>query len=349
VSSCTVTCKWTYLAHETQGWQHDLFERIDLGDLPRRAGLPDRPAPIGSVAGPLTAAAASELGLAQHCTVGVGLIDAHAGGVGLIGNLGGDAFDRNVAVIAGTSTCHMAVSAEPRRVPGVWGPYNGAMIPGLWLNEGGQSATGALLDHILDWHAQAASLGPHRHEAVARRAEELLASEGSGFTGELLVLPDFNGNRSPLADATLTGVIYGLTLDSSFDALVRLYYATAVGIVLGTRHVLDALDDAGFRTERLHLTGGHAESTLLVRLYADATNRTVVLPAEDDCVLLGTAIVASAAAGLHPSLTDAARAMIRSGRDIDPDPASRANFDREYRRFRMLIDQRQSLRRLALE
>ena len=57
-------------------------------------------------------------------------------------------------MIAGTSTCHMAASPEQRRIPGVWGPYFGAMLPGLWLNEAGQSATRALLDHILDWHAE---------------------------------------------------------------------------------------------------------------------------------------------------------------------------------------------------
>lgn len=28
---------------------------------------------------------------------------------------------------------------------GVWGPYYSAMVPGLWLNEGGQSATGKLV------------------------------------------------------------------------------------------------------------------------------------------------------------------------------------------------------------
>ena len=165
--------------------------------------------------------------------VGVGLIDAHAGGVGLLGHLGEAEFDRTIAMIAGTSTCHMAVSREPRNIPGVWGPYFGAMLPGLWLNEGGQSASGALLDHMLDWHAEGRGLGAGRHQKIFARLQELLAAEGPGLAGELCVLPDFHGNRSPLADSLATGAISGLTLDSSFDSLARLYYATAVGIALG--------------------------------------------------------------------------------------------------------------------
>lgn len=34
-------------------------------------------------------------------------------------------------------------------VPGVWGPYFSAMVPGLFLNEGGQSSTGQLVGGVL--------------------------------------------------------------------------------------------------------------------------------------------------------------------------------------------------------
>lgn len=37
------------------------------------------------------------------------------------------------------------ISQQPLFVPGVWGPYLSAMVPKLWLNEGGQSATGQLV------------------------------------------------------------------------------------------------------------------------------------------------------------------------------------------------------------
>lgn len=46
----------------------------------------------------------------------------------------------------------MAVSSTPIFTPGVWGPYYSAMVPGMWLNEGGQSASGKLIDHIIENH-----------------------------------------------------------------------------------------------------------------------------------------------------------------------------------------------------
>src|SRR5258707_13430996 len=34
----------------------------------------------------------------------------------------------------------------------VWGPYYSGMVPGFWLNEGGQSAAGAAIDHLIKSH-----------------------------------------------------------------------------------------------------------------------------------------------------------------------------------------------------
>jgi L-ribulokinase len=93
----------------------------------------------------------------------------------------------------------------------------------------------------------------------------------------------------------------------------------------------------------LHLTGGHAGSPLLVRLYADATACRVLLPEEEDSVLLGTAIVACLAAGLHGSMSDAARAMRRSRATLEPNAATRALFADQYRRFLRMQDHRREL------
>src|ERR671929_2256252 len=165
----------------------------------------------------------------------------------------------------------MALSPEPRFVPGVWGPYLGAVLPGWWLNEGGQSATGALLDHVLRLPPAGGEPTSALHARVVERIGELRGTEGPDFAAGLHVLPDFHGNRSPLADPHATGVISGLTLDSSFDSLCRLYYRTAVAVALGTRHIIDAMNGKGYRIDTLHLTGGRVKKTPPGELYPGAT------------------------------------------------------------------------------
>jgi ribulose kinase len=217
------------------------------------------------------------------------------------------------------------------------------MMPALWLNEGGQSATGALLDYVLDWHAEGRILGSDRHAIVTEHVQRRLAEVGPSYASEMLVLPDLHGNRSPLADPDLRGVIYGLDLDTSFESLARLYYATAVGIAYGTRHIVDELNARGYTIRQLDLTGGHTKSELLVRLYADATGCDVVLPREADAVLLGSAVNAAAAAGLYPDLEAAGRAMVHEGRRVTPDPTVVTVHERGYRRFRTALRQRAEL------
>jgi FGGY-family pentulose kinase/HAD superfamily hydrolase (TIGR01509 family) len=331
-SECTLTCKWTYLAHETPGWQRDFLALVGLDDLLAHAAMPDAASPIGLSLGPLTELAAADLGLSQRCVVGVGLIDAHAGALGSLASFAGDAANlhRHLALIAGTSSCVMALSGEPRPTPGVWGPYYGAVLPRAWLNEAGQSATGALLDHILRSHAAGGEPIPALHHRVVARVRELRQADPD-LGARLHVLPDFHGNRSPLADPRALGVIAGLTLDSDFDSLCRLYWRAAVSIAVQVRHILETLNARGYSIDTLHITGGHTHNALLMELYADATGCTVIEPNSQDATLLGVAIVAAAAAGLFPDLPSAASAMAQASTVRLPSEPARRRLDRDYR------------------
>ena len=342
-SQSTLTCKWTYLGHSDQKWRHDFLARVGLDDLLDKAALPHVASPVGADLGPLTAAAAEQLGLTTACRVGAGLIDAHAGALGVLGAFTADVdtIDRHLALIAGTSSCVMALSAEDRPTSGVWGPYFGAVLPGVWLNEGGQSATGALLDHIIRWHGAGGEPTRDKHLAICERVMELRATEGLALASRLHVLPDFHGNRSPLGDPFALGVISGLTLDSDFDSLCRLYWRSCVAIALGVRHILETLNTKGYAIDTLHITGGHTRNPLLMELYADATGCTVVEPATPDATLLGMAMVAANAAGLYPGLDQACLAMQQGGTSRAPNPAARQQFDRDYRIFLEMLRQRQ--------
>jgi ribulose kinase len=313
-----------------------------------RGRLPEKASAVGTDLGPLTTEAAAALGLTERCRVGVGLVDAHAGALGVLGSFAADTaqIDRHLSLIGGTSSSMIALSAEPRPTAGVWGPYYGAVLPNAWLNEAGQSATGALLDHIIHWHAAGGEPTPALHGAIIERVLVLRESEGLALADRLHVVPDFHGNRSPLGDPQALGVISGLTLDSDFDSLCRLYWRTAVAIALGVRHILDTLKEKGYATDTLLVTGGHTRNPLLMELYADATGCTVVEPMTRDATLLGVAMVAATAAGLHGSLGEAAAAMQQGGCERQPDPAARGQFDKDYRIFLEMLRQRQALDRM---
>jgi D-ribulokinase len=364
-SVCTLTCKWTYLAHEDR-WDADYFRTIGLGDLAddgfARIGdtVVDIATPLGQG---LTEAAAADLGLMPGIPVGASLIDAHAGGVGTIGarSQDGAAADpaRELALIMGTSLCSMALTRDPVFVLGIWGPYRGAMLPGYWLLEGGQSAYGAALDRIVSLHpaygeaqAAASAAGEPLLVFLERRAGALAGSieQAATLTGRLHVVPELLGNRAPEADPHATGIIAGLTLASGIDDLARLFVATLCGLCYGTRQIVEAANAEGVSFERIVVSGGAARSPLLRRILADATGLAVALPVTDEPVLLGSAMLGAVASGAHASLESAAAAMCRNGETTMPDTGEVAAFhDRKYRAFRLLQTSERQVRALMTE
>ena len=365
-SLCTTVCKWTHLGH-AGGWQEGYFDRIGLGVLAEEgfARIGREVRPMGERAGGLTARAAADLGLCPGTAVAVSIIDAHAGGLGLLGApLDGEApteqtLETRVALIGGTSTCHMAVSREPKFVPGVWGPYWSAMVPGMWLTEGGQSATGALIDHTITSHARGAELalearrqGTSPQALLNQRLDALSAH--AAFPAEITrgvhVLPDHHGNRSPRADPSLRGMVSGLKLSDSLDQLALLYLATIQSIALGTRHILEAMNQAGYRIDTLFASGGDTKNPVFLREHADATGCRVVLAEEPEAVLLGAAILGAVAAGDQPSVLAAMGAMNRAGRIIEPARgAVKRYFDAKYRVFHRMHDDQLAYRALMTE
>jgi len=361
-SLCTTVCKWTYLGHEgTSGrWDQEFFGRVGLGDLADAgfAKIGKLVRPMGEKIGGLTPSAAAELGLAPGTPVGVSIIDAHAGGLGLLGiPVGGIApteasLEERVALIGGTSTCHMAVSVEPKFVPGVWGPYWSAMVPGMWLTEGGQSATGALIDHTIQSHARGKELsdeakarGTTVYDLLNTRLEELGRRANLAFVGELTrelhVLPDHHGNRSPRADPTLRGMVSGLKLSDTIDSLALLYLATVQAIAHGTRHIIDAMNAKGYSIRTVVACGGDTKNPVFVREHAEATGCPIVIPKEPEAVLLGAAMLGAVASGRYPSLLSAMAAMNEAAALVEPTGGAVARFhDAKHRVFqRMYEDQ----------
>lgn len=347
-SVCTVTCKWTYMAQEGS-WDTDYFRSIGLGELAnegfQRIGADVVPAGSALGAG-LSPQAATEFGLIPGTPVAAGLIDAHAGGIGSVGAQGGGGAEANLAYVFGTSSCTMTSTKDPVFVPGVWGPYYSAMVPGLWLNEGGQSAAGAAIDHLLEFHPHAseAQAEADRDEQslpswLAQRANALLGENLNAGTlaGELHVVPEFLGNRAPHADPHTRAVIAGLGMERDLDSLVALYVAGLCGIGYGLRQIVDAQSAAGAKIKRIVISGGAGRSGMIRQLLADATGVEIAAPTTDEPVLLGAAILGSVAAGIHADIECAMRSMSSFSTRYTPQTGPvRDLHDRRFKIFEQL-------------
>jgi D-ribulokinase len=357
-SICTLTCKWTYLGHESR-WDPSYFHAIGLGALAEEniARIGTEVVPGGTPLGRgLTPQAAEDFGLAPGTAVGAGLIDAHAGGIGTVGASGGPGtVQSRMAYVFGTSACTMATTEAPAFVPGVWGPYFSSMVPGLWLSEGGQSAAGAAIDQLMQYHPAApAAKRAAEAQGLSLVASLALEAERHGaaaalpaLVGDLQVVPEFLGNRSPFADPGAKALIAGLGMNPDSDSLLGLYLAGLAGLGYGVRQIVAALREKGVGIDTIVVSGGAAQSPLVRQIIADATNTPVAATLSDEPVLLGSAILGAMAAGAFPDMQQAMRAMTAIGEVYEPNAALSDWHHQRFRAFAILQEAGRAIRRLS--
>ncbi|XP_073645257.1 FGGY carbohydrate kinase domain-containing protein isoform X1 [Tursiops truncatus] len=331
-SLCSLVCKWTYSAEK--GWDDSFWKMVGLEDLvaDNYSKIGNQVLPPGtSLGNGLTPEAAKDLGLPAGIAVAASLIDAHAGGLGVIGAdvrghglaCEGQPVTSRLAIICGTSSCHMGISKNPIFVPGVWGPYFSAMVPGFWLNEGGQSVTGKLIDHMVQGHAAFPEL---QAKATARCYED----ESRPWKCQSLKILDINANlrdrldfamkysKCPELSSVAEPHVTGLKLSQDLDDLAILYLATVQAIAFGTRLIIEAMESAGHSISTLFLCGGLGKNPLFVQMHADITGMPVVLSQEVESVLVGAAILGACASGDFASVQEAMARMSKVGKVVFP-------------------------------
>jgi D-ribulokinase len=366
-SICTLACKWNFLAHEGR-WSDSYFQRIGLGDL-----ASDGYAKIGNeIVAPgtplgtgLTQSAAHDFGLLEGTPVGASLIDAHAGGVGTIGGRekSGTSVDvcRRLAYIMGTSACIMATTSEPCFVPGVWGPYFSGMVPGFWLNEGGQSAAGAAIDHLVRSHpaydeavVTARAEGVEVLEFLERRIVSRSGNPGEAalLARDIHVLPEFLGNRSPFADPDSRAVVAGLDLDVDVGSMERLFVAGLCGLAYGLADVVEAFRSHGVDSDLMVIGGGAGRSSLVRQIMADTTGLSVAVPETQEPVLLGAAMLGAVSGNAYRSIGEAMASMSAIGWLSGPTAPGMADFHRTKRKVHGMMrkldrDSRDAMQRIG--
>jgi len=295
-------------------------------------------------AGNLAPAWARKLGVPGDVVVAVGAFDAHMGAVG------GNILPRRLLKVMGTSTCDMMVvprGAGPEKlVAGICGQVDGSIIPGAIGYEAGQSAFGdvyAWFRQLLAWPLQAilpALPGGDdklAHAVIDRIIPELekAAAALPPEATSVMALDWLNGRRTPDANQRLKGAIAGISLGSDAP---RIYRALVEATAFGSRAIVERFRSEGIPIDGVIGIGGVAnKSPFAMQVLADVLDLTVEVQAGEQQVALGAAMFAATAAGLHPTVEDAQRAM-STGTEASyrPDPARARRYDAVYRDYAKL-------------
>ncbi|MDH6267445.1 FGGY-family pentulose kinase [Rhizobium sp. SG_E_25_P2] len=328
-SHSSLASKWGYEPIAPGARPDDFYRRIGLSDLAARSGIPEMSTPLGAAIGSLSGSAADALGLTRRCLVAPGLIDAYAGAIGVFASVGGADFHRKAALIAGTSSCVIRFDENARTKAGCWGGFRDVALPDLWLMEAGQSASGALLDHLIRLHPAGRGASPPSPLALLDAISERLAAAGPAYGAPLTVLPDFHGARSPVTDPELTGTLAGLTLDESFDGLCKLFWRACVGLACSIRDSLTNMPGSD-EVNTLLMAGGFVSHPLIPTLYANVTGKSVVTEANRDSVLFGCAMHAMRAAELAPDFANQPAPYDRGRQVITPNSETSRLHERDY-------------------
>ncbi len=292
------------------------------------AGLDTRlsePVPVGSPAGRLTGDWLDRTGILGPCTVAVAVIDSHVV-LPAVGAVAGGTF---VGALGTSAVSMMLDDTPPRLPPGIEGVAFNGSIRDLWCYEAGQASFG----DMLAWFVETFPKGHTATESFARYEAEAAAIPPGAR--RLVALDWWNGNRVPHGNSDLSGLLVGLTMQTTAAGIYR---ALIESLCFGMRLVRDLYVDAGFRIDQVIMTSGLARrNALLVQIMADVLGCDLRVPEIENATAVGAAIHGAVAAGVVTGYAEGAAAFgARSHRTVRPDPGARDSYETLYRRYRAL-------------
>ncbi|MEW5814164.1 MAG: FGGY family carbohydrate kinase [Spirochaetota bacterium] len=305
----TTSVRWFYDSSQN-GFPKSLYERVGLENIFEK--LPDRILPLGEVVGALTQEMAEATGLKKGTPVAAGGADAFVGIIGLNALTPG-----SLALITGSSQLQLGLMDKELHARGLFGSYPDAVLPGYHTIEAGQISTGSVLKWFKDNFTNsgiedtAKRKGLDVYQVYSEKAKGIPpGSEG------LIVLEHWQGNRTPWVDGSSRGVIRGLTLHHT---PYHVFKALMEGVAYGTAVILKIMEEKGVEIKEMIACGGATQSDLWMQINANVTGKTILIPEEQQAVVLGSAILGSVGAGMYGSIKEAAGEMVHIKTRFDPD------------------------------
>ncbi len=338
MTRCMCHAGYKLLWNEEDAYPSEEFLRAlhpNLSSL--KSKLKGREVQVGECAGRLTEEAAGRLGLREGTAVAASMIDAHVA----VPSLGIDGPDKALMIL-GTSCCMLLCSEKLSYIKGISGCVKNAVLPGLYAYEAGQSAVGDLFDWFVkncvpgSYEKEAADKNISIHMLLSEKASRLAPGESG-----LVALDWWNGNRSCLADARLSGMVLGLTLRTKPE---EIYRALLEAAAFGMRAIFEEFEKGGITARELYACGGIvSKNPFMMQIYADVLGKTIFTGSTEQGSAFGAAVYAAVAAGAerggYGSVYRAARAMGKTGdKRYTPIPQNMEIYHRIYREYKLLHD-----------
>ncbi|NQV43343.1 MAG: hypothetical protein HQ501_00460 [Rhodospirillales bacterium] len=156
----------------------------------------------------------------------------------------------------------------------------------------------------------------------------------------LTFLPALSGTMAPEWIASARGCFYGLTPAHGNGHMAR---AVLEGTAFAMRDVIERLNEMSVETQSILLLGGGAKSQLWAKIRADMTGLPVEVPDITDTAPIGSAMLASVAAGVQPDLLAAAKCVDSTSETIMPNRDAMPAYDEAHGNYRKLFNSLQPM------
>jgi xylulokinase len=194
-------------------------------------------------------------------------------------------------------------------------------MPGKWLPNGCMATSGSLL----------------RWEQSIFNAVSLTELDDAAATsapGALITLPYFLGEKTPLHDPDLRGVMVGLHLGTTRGDIHRSFLEA---IAYGFRSHFEVFAEGGLTIGRTRITNGGSKSRLWRQILADVLNRDLISIIDHPGASYGAAVIAGIGTGLINDWSYVTSGL-EEGEIISPDAGHAALYEERYREFVQLTE-----------
>lgn len=302
--------------HKKQ-WMYDCFEAVGI----KQESLP-KLVPSGTVVGKLSSSVMRELNISNQPLLIVGGHDQ------VMSAVGGGIYKSNQAInTIGTVDCFTFSFSDPDYSKQL-AKYNISSIPylntDLFISYAFNISGGA----ILNWFVKTFNVSGQN---VYKDLDMSIPDDPS----EIFVIPFFSGSGTPDLNANHKGIIYGLSLNSSMEAI---YKACLEGISFSLKRNIEIISSIGIRINEMRAVGGGAKSDTWMQMRSNIFNTPIATLMFNEAGTLGTAIISLCELGVYTGVEEISRNLIKIKNTINPNSVEVLRYEQQYKHFIELLN-----------